>query len=449
MKEILVKDIIRVCEGKLLNGDENFICRSFSKDTRTIKENDVYIGIKGDNFNGNLFYEEAFNKKAALCILDDDTKINDCQKPIILVKNTIKALQKLATYKRNMYDIPVIAITGSVGKTSTKDLIYSTLKTKYNVLKTEGNYNNYIGLPLTILKLKSHEVLVVEMGMNSLGEISLLSKIVRPTIGIITNVGTSHIGKLQGRENILKAKLEILDGMTKDSTLIINNDNDLLHKNINTLKSKINLITIGIDEKSDYNASDIKYDLNSSSFMVENNHLNITSPSKGFVYNSLMAYVVGVKMGLSPSLIEKGLKECELTSNRLETHPTKKGFNLIDDSYNANFDGMALALETLGRYQTRKIAVLGDMFELGEYSEEIHKLVGEEANKNNIDVLITIGNDSKFINDIFKKEKIHFNQIEDSYDYLSKLIKPTDTVLIKASNGMKFHEKLGTFLENI
>ena len=205
MKEILVKDIIRECNASLIIGNENLKIENFSKDTREINENDCYIGIKGETFDGNLFYEDAFKKGSSACILEKESvkdidfrNYND--KTIILVDNSIKALQELAAYKRSLYDIPVIAVTGSVGKTSTKEIISSVLSTKYNVLKTEGNYNNHIGLPLTILKLKEHNAMVLEMGMNHLNEITLLSKIAKPTIAVITNIGTAHIGNLGSRE---------------------------------------------------------------------------------------------------------------------------------------------------------------------------------------------------------------------------------------------------------
>ena len=212
---IYVKDIVNVCNAKLVCGNLDLVCNNFSKDTRTILKDDVYVAIRGEKYDGNDYYEDAFLKGASVCILDkldldnfNYDKYSD--KTVLLVNNTVECLQKIASYKRSLYDINVIAVTGSVGKTSTKDMIANVLKQKYRVLKTEGNNNNHIGLPLTILKLKDHEVLVVEMGMNHFDEIRLLSKIAKPNIAVITNIGTSHIGNLGSRENILKAKLEIL-----------------------------------------------------------------------------------------------------------------------------------------------------------------------------------------------------------------------------------------------
>ena len=265
---IYIKDIINICNGKLVCGNIDLECTHFSTDTRKINKGDIYVGIKGDTFNGNVFYKDAIDKGASICILDDDTEVDNTyindNTTIILVEDTIDCLQKLAKYKRSLYNIPVVAVTGSVGKTSVKDIIYAVVSSKYNVLCTKGNLNNHIGVPLTILELNdSHEALIVEMGMNHFGELHNLSLIANPTLGVITNIGTAHIGNLGSRENILKAKLEILDGMN-NGTLIINNDNDMLR----TVKYD-NLITIGIDNDSDYVAHDIQENVFSNNVCLD------------------------------------------------------------------------------------------------------------------------------------------------------------------------------------
>ena len=230
MKEILVKDIVSICQGELICGDEDTVCESFSSDTRTIQPGEIYFGIKGEKYNGSEFFEEALKKGAKGCIMQDITisqSILEKYKDIFIIKvdNVVKVLQQVAAYKRSQYNIPVIGITGSVGKTSTKDMTASVLATQYHVLKPEGNHNNEIGLPTTILKLKDENALVLEMGMSSLGEISLLTNIAKPTTGVITTIGSSHIGELGSRENILKAKLEILEKLDPEGALIYNNDN--------------------------------------------------------------------------------------------------------------------------------------------------------------------------------------------------------------------------------
>ena len=273
MKEIKVKDIIKICNANLICGNEEEILENYKKDTREIENGDVYIGIKGEKFNGSTFFETAFEKGAKACILqdieiDEKTLKKYQDKIIIIVKDSVEALQKIAEYKRKEYNIPVIGVTGSVGKTSTKDILASVMSKKYKTLKTEGNYNNHIGVPLTILKLKDHEAAVIEMGMNHLGEISKLTKIARPTMSVITNIGTSHIGELGSRENILKAKLEILEGMEENAPIVINNDNDMLHDWYIKNKDTRNIITYGIENKSDIMAENIYTDDKGSKFTV-------------------------------------------------------------------------------------------------------------------------------------------------------------------------------------
>src|SRR5574344_600551 len=289
MSNIYVKDIITKFNGRLLIGDENLVLDNFSKDTREIKENDIYVGIKGEKFDGNLFYKDAFNIGAKCAILEhiNEDEIKEYHnKTIILVDNSIKLLQDLARYKRSLYNIPVIAITGSVGKTSTKDMIASVLSKKFNVLKSEANNNNHLGLPLTILKLKDHNALVVEMGMNNFGEISLLTNIAKTNVAVITNVGTAHIGNLGSRENILKAKLEILEGLNPKGALVINNDNDLLHEWFLNNKDKYNIITIGINEKSDYMANIIEKNEWWSTFSCDDVIYKVPVGGEHFIYNA-------------------------------------------------------------------------------------------------------------------------------------------------------------------
>lgn len=449
MHKIYVEDIIRECNGELVIGDLKKECINFSKDTRVIEENDVYIGIKGENFDGNKFYDKAFDNGASVCILDniEDIDINKYKdKTIIKVEDSIIALGKIAAYKRSLYDIPVIAVTGSVGKTSTKDMIASVLETKYNVLKTKGNLNNNIGMPLTILELKDHDCMVVEMGMNHLNEISYLTKIAKPTIAVITNIGTAHIGNLSSRENILKAKLEILEGLDKDGVLFINNDNDLLHKEYNNLKNEYKVKTIGIDNISDYMAYNIKEDITGSMFTIKDDNIEeniqVNVATRPFIYNSLMGYAIGKELNIEKDLIKKGISNLKLTDHRLEKKVNQNGVTIIDDTYNASYDSMKSSIELLGKSNNRKIAILGDMLELGEYSEEIHRKVGEDVVNNKIDILITVGEFSKYIKDEaikngFNKENIYsFEKQEDTYNLLKTILKNEDLVLIKGSHGI-------------
>ena len=454
MKEIKVKDILNLTKGNLITGDEELLCENFSKDTRTIQKGDIYIGIKGAKFDGNQFWKEALDK-GANCVMIQDVEISSeekekySNKTIIKVENTLEALYKIAQYKRSLYDIPVIAITGSVGKTSTKDLISSVVQTQYKTLKTEGNNNNNIGLPFTILRLKDHEAMVIEMGMNHFGEISLLTNIAQPTISVITNIGTSHIGNLGSRENILKAKLEILEGM-KEPKIIINNDNDLLHKWYEENKNHLEIHTYGIENNSEFLAKDIRAQEDSSIFNVnindENIEIKIPIGGKHFVYNALCAVVVGKLLGIDNNKIQKGISELELTKKRMEIRQLENGAILINDSYNASFESMKSSIEYLGNHTgKRKIAALGDMFELGEYSKELHKKVGMEVAKNHIDLLLCVGNDAKYIMEGAKEinKNINTQLLENNDKLLEKLrkeLKDGDILLVKASNATKFYE---------
>ena len=448
-----IKDILKVTDGELVIGNENLECENFSKDTRTIQNGDIYIGIKGENFDGNKFWNTAFDNGAEAVIVQNvgfskEQMEKYSNKTIIKVEDTLKALYEIAKYKRSLYDIPVVAITGSVGKTSTKDIIASVVSTKYKTLKTEGNNNNNIGLPLTILKLKDHEALVVEMGMNHFGEISLLTDIAKPTLAVITNIGTSHIGNLGSRENILKAKLEILEGM-KIPKIIINNDNDLLHNWYNENSEKLEIHTFGIKNNSEVMGKDIKMKEESSEFtaVTDLKETDIKVPVGGehFVYNALCAMTVGKVLNIPVDKIQYGIASFELTKKRMDIKKLENGAIIINDAYNASFESMKVSLEFLANHTgERKIAVLGDMFELGEYSEELHRKVGKEVVKNNIDMLICAGENAKYIIEEAKKsskiETYFMHNNEEIVENLSQKLRKGDVVLVKASNGMKFFE---------
>ena len=444
---IRVRDIIDICNAKLLQGDINKICNNFCKDTRIIEKDDVYVAIKGENFDGNDFCLDAIKKGSSVCILE---RVVDIPKEysditILVVEDSIKCLQELARYKISKFNGKVIAITGSVGKTSTKDMVYSVVNTKYKTLRTIGNNNNHIGLPLTILKYTDEDVMILEMGMNNFKEISLLTNIAKPNIAIITNVGTAHIGNLGSRENILKAKLEIIEGLKENGKLIINNDNDMLHGYYLENKND-NIVTVGIDNDSKYLAKNIEYMENSAIFTIDNNEINVNVPSSVFVYNSLVAYAVGKELGIEDNLIKEGIENFTLTKNRLDIKTNKNGVIIIDDTYNASFDSVKASLEIIkNRKEKRKIAVLGDILELGDYSENIHRSIANEVISSNVDILVTVGNDIKYLieeltDKEYEKEIYHFDKFDETYELLDNLLISGDVVLLKASNGINLTE---------
>ena len=460
---LTIEDILNCTNGKLIIGEKKLECKNYSKDTRTIKKNDTYIGIKGEKFDGSLFWKDALNNGAETVIInninlnDEKNQIEEYKKQnknIIQVEDTIKAIGEMASYKmkiqKEKYNLKVVGVTGSVGKTSTKDIIANVLSEKYKVLKTEGNNNNHIGLPFTILRLHDEEIAVIEMGMNHLGEISYLTKIAKPDISVITNIGTSHIGNLGSRENILKAKLEILEGMEKKK-IVINNDNDLLNKWYLKNKNNIEIHTFGIKNESEFKANNIKLKENSSEFICKNNdeEINISVPVGGehFILNALCATTVGKLLNLNNEEIKNGVKTFELTAKRMEIIHLKNNITIINDSYNASYESMKASILNLKNMKaTRKIAVLGDMFELGDFSERLHRDVGIEIYKNKIDKLFLIGENARFIGKEaekkgYKKENIfYFENKELLLNNLKQNLQNGDIILIKASNGMRLFD---------
>ena len=433
--KLTIKKILEITNGKLISGNEDEVIEKYSKDTRTINQGECYVGIMGENFDGNKFYKDAFKLGAVACILDHFSASSEEMGNIILVEDSVKAVQSIASYLVDNIDAKVVAVTGSAGKTGTKDMIYSVLSKKYKVLKSPGNYNNAIGLPFALLNYINEDIIVLEMGMNGLGEIDTLSKIAKPDIAVITNIGTAHIGLLGSRENILKAKLEILNGMNKDGVLVINNDNDLLNT-INGIEQKI--VRFGIDNKSDYNASNIYTKNGSTFFSIDNKEYSVPVLGKVFAYNALCAYAVGKQFDLSDEEIKEGLESVILTGNRMQIIEENE-HTIINDTYNANKEAVMSSLDTLTTFENKKVAILGDMLELGEYEEEIHREIGRYAN-GKVDMLITIGNLSKYIYEEFNGTKYHFDNKVDAMDIIKDLINKDDVILVKASQGMKLIE---------
>lgn len=445
MHSINVQDVVKLCGGRLLNGSEDLILNNFSTDTRKINKGDVYVGIVGDKFDGNDFYEDAIKKGANCLILSKEPKDYDKSVTIVIVEDTLKCLQELAKYKRSLYDIPVIAITGSSGKTSTKDIVYSVVSKKYKTCKTQGNYNNHLGVPLTILSLKDDdEVLVIELGMNHFGEISLLSSIAQPTISIITNIGTSHIDNLGSMEGIRQAKLEILDGMIGNE-VIINGDDKMLIQVLDDLKEDYDVKAVVIDNDGDYKGVNLEEDVFSSKFDIDNYIENVTVNVGGkvYVYNAIVAYAVGKMLDINDEDIKEGIADFKLSVHRLEKKMMSNGAMVIDDTYNATPEAVSSSISLLSRVKDkRRVLVLGNMFGLGEYTEELHIKLGEDVVNNNVDILVTIGDYAKMVGEraielgMNKDNVINFKEEMDSYQFLDELIEENDIVLVKGSHAM-------------
>ncbi|RGT59237.1 UDP-N-acetylmuramoyl-tripeptide--D-alanyl-D-alanine ligase [Coprobacillus sp. AF21-8LB] len=436
-----VYEIVEATQGILVSGNKDDEINFFSQDSRQMKNGGMYIPLKGERFDGHNFIESAFQTGAQAIISEKDVKYED--KIVIKVKDTYQALKDMASYLRNHRPVKVVGVTGSVGKTSTRDMVYSVVKQKYKTLKTEGNYNNEIGLPLTILRYHDEEVLVLEMGMNHLQEMSRLSMIARPDIACITNVGTAHIGELGSRENILKAKLEITDGMKEGSTLIINQDNDMLQ----TVElPHLNVVRVGKGKEASIQASHIILEETKSSFEVEyqgkKEIIEVPVQGEHNISNALIAIAVGIALNISLEDIKKGIQEFKLTKNRMDILE-KNHKTVIDGTYNASVDSMKSSIDVLANYKKRKVAILADMLELGDYSQQLHEEVGSYVASKGIDILVCVGKEAKYIYQKAResmKDVYYFESNQEVIDRLDELLKEDDVILVKGSHSMNLKE---------
>lgn len=464
MQAMKCNEVIRAVNGKLISGKNDTKFLNISTDSRTIRNGELFIPIKGERFDGHDYIEHAFRSGASgtvterdiVEIIKSDNGTDFGKKTIIKVDDTLKALKNLASYYRQKFKIPFIGITGSVGKTGTKDMISCILMQEYNVLKTEGNFNNEIGLPLTIFNLEPyHEVAVLEMGMSSIGEISSLTSIVHPRIAVITNIGMSHIEKLGSRQNILKAKMEILEGVPRDGLVVLNGDDNLLYG----LKGFLNKHTVyyGMDEGLDYQAYNIQNAGESGVYFdisIKGKEYKIHVPIPGVhnIYNALAALVVGIEMGVSIDGIIEGIRLFTPGKMRLNIISYNE-IKIINDTYNANPQSMEAALKVLkdinninGNSPKKRIAVLGDMLELGEWAYDAHFNLGKFSVSLGIDYIITVGQDGKNIAKGALEagaghEKVKsFSNNTEVLEFLKGFISSGDVILVKGSRGMKMEE---------
>jgi UDP-N-acetylmuramoyl-tripeptide--D-alanyl-D-alanine ligase len=409
--------------------------------------------------------EQAAQKGAAAILTQKPDKVPPDNIHIIYTNNTLRALQALAAWYLKSFDVPVAAITGSTGKTTTKDMIYSVLSEKYSVLRTQGNFNNEIGLPLTLFHLEPHhQIAVLEMGMSGFGEIRRLTAIAPPRVAVMTNIGVSHIEKLGSRENILKAKSEIFERFDAGCTAVLNDDNDLLHQAGQRMldeNAPYSVLRFGTGPDADYRAEDIRllgetrteYTLALDGERVP---IALNVPGKHNVYNSLAAIAVGRAFGLSLEEIRSGLLKFTGGKMRLNIFrlKTEADVKVIDDAYNASPDSVNAALRILQEMEGgRKIAILGDMLELGEYSQKAHRQVGEMAAKSGIDILVAKGRDSIWIGEgameagMPAESIYHMQDNQDVIDWLNDRLSEGDRILIKGSRGMQM-EQIVAYLKN-
>ena len=411
-------------------------------DTRKITKGCLFVCIKGERFDAHSFVNEALEKGASAVMIHSDIEVNGAY---IKVEDTSKTLLALGKYYRSLFDIPVVGLTGSVGKTTTKEFTHLVVGAKYNAIKTQGNLNNEIGLPQTLFTIdESTQAAVVEMGMNHFGEISRLTDATRPTVGVITNVGVSHIENLGSRQGILQAKLEICEGMPDNAPLILNGDNDLL----STVKDeRLNVVFFGI-ENGDFRAENIIENDMLTSFDVKYygkaQHISIPCVGIHNVYNALCAFAVGYFLDIDPQAAAEALSSYVPAGMRQKL--VKVGDVIsIEDCYNASPDSMKAALTTLKSINAnKKIAVLADMLELGDYSFEAHSSVGALAGEMKIDYLLAYGEHARAYVSSAKQNGLqnafHFDSKQSLCDMLLEITQSGDAVLFKGSRGMRLEE---------
>ncbi len=452
MKNMSLIKIATACNG-VYNGVDSLLSHEVSGvtiDSRNIQPGYLFIPIKGARVDGHDYIEQVMNN-GALCTLSEH-ELPDVSYPYILVSSCEQALKDIAEHYRTSLDIKVVGITGSVGKTSTKEMISSILSQKYNVLKTIGNYNNEIGLPLTIFNLtEAHEVAVLEMGINHFDEMTRLSKIARPDIAVITNIGLSHLEFLGDRDGVLKAKTEIFEYMSPDGTVVLNGMDDKL-RTIEAINYEAPIF-FGLDSSSDFYVSQVeslglegtrcKIHLDSGD---EINPL-IPIPGSHMVLNALAGAAVGEILDLSSEEIQNGIEMLRPVSGRNNIIKTND-YTLIDDCYNANPISMMAALDVLATANTRTVAILGDMGELGIKENEMHYNVGAYLGNTSISVVCCIGTLAKSIidgihstsNGSHQKECYYFETKDAFLNAMPKILKPNDSILIKASHSMGFED---------
>lgn len=446
MKSMSLREIAAVCGGHYY-GDEaklDIEVTGVAIDSRKVEEGFLFVPIKGARVDGHSFIPQVM-ESGALCSLSEH-ELEGATHPYIVVPSSEQALKDLAEHYRKALGIKVVGITGSVGKTSTKEMIGSVLSQKYNVLKTAGNFNNEIGLPLTIFNIRDHhEVAVLEMGISDFGEMSRLAQMAQPDICVITNIGLCHLENLIDRDGVLKAKTEMFEYRQPNAKIVLNGDDDKLIT-VKNSEDKAPLyfgLSTDMDAYAD-NIHSLSLKGTSCTLHLGDNAIDVIIPIPGhhMVYNALAGALVGRELGLTSEEIKAGIEALVPVSGRNNMISTDS-LLIIDDCYNANPVSMKASVDVLATADTRKVAILGDMFELGENENELHRGVGVHAAEKEIDVLICIGALSKNIAEGAANSNTAVHHFETKADFLNvveTLIKKDDCILVKASHGMEFPE---------
>ena len=448
MKNMTLGNIAAACGG-IYHGTEAAKEKTIAEittDSRKAGKDSLFVAIKGERVDAHKFIPAVF-EQGALCVISEQ-ELADPAGAYIQVDSSLQAIKDIAEFYRKQLDIKVVGITGSVGKTSTKEMIASVLSEKYRVLKTLGNFNNELGLPLTVFRLREEdEIAVLEMGISHFGEMHRLSKIARPDICVITNIGQCHLEFLGDRDGVLKAKSEIFDYLAPDGTIVLNGDDDKLA----TLQEVegIQPVFFGIDSDRMISATQI-HSLGLKGIACRictgQGDFDVTIPIPGYhmVYNALAGTAVGLSLGMTTEEIKRGIEKLESLSGRFHIIETDN-YTVVDDCYNANPVSMKASLKVLGDALGRKVAILGDMGELGENEQQLHEEVGVAAGQQGIQMLICVGALSEGMAKAAREtnpqmEVIHKQTLEEAIDSLPQYLKQGDTILVKASHFMHFEK---------
>ena len=445
MKNLTIENIIKAVNGKYF-GDASLLKREISSvttDSRAVTEGCLFAAIKGENSDGHDFIGAAL-EKGALCVIGERRSENDAS-PMIIVDNTVTALGDLAAFYRRQFDIPVLGITGSVGKTTAKEMVSSVLSRRFKVHKTPKNLNNELGVPLTLFCLdESHEFAVIEMGISHFGEMTRLAEIVRPDMALYTTIGFAHLEFLGDFDGVLKAKTEMLEYLPADGVIFVNGDNETLRK----LTCKQKICRYGVSPDCEVTAENIRL------LGTDGMELHIVSGERRFpakinsfgvhmVTAALGAAAVGLQMGLTDAEIADGIASYVPVGSRSGIIDTGK-ITIIDDCYNANPTSVAAALDSLSQLQGRRVCILGDMGELGETASKLHFETGAHAAQKGIDLIIACGelssNTAEGARYVGGGAVEHFMSKEELFTELTRLIEKGDSVLVKASHSQKFEE---------
>ena len=443
MNKLSLAEVAQVT-GAEVNSDAEIFFEGVSTDSRKISTGELFVALKGENCNGESFAKDALKKGAAAVLVSKIAKRLP-EGVVLKVDDTLEAYRQIAGAWRNRFNIPVVAVTGSNGKTTTKDLTAAALDALGHVQKTSGNFNNEVGVPMTLLELNDkHKAAVVEIGMRGLGQIKSLAEVVRPTIGIITNVSETHIEILGSIENIAKAKGELVEAIQEGGTIILNADNQYTLAMKNLVRDGVRVLTYSLEKDADFIAKNILIGSVSTEFTLsfKGKEYDFEIPMLGRhnVSNALAAIAAGFAVGLTFSELQRGFSTLTTTKMRYEVI-RRDGLTIINDAYNASPASMRAAIKTTAEvYDGRLIAVLGDMLELGDISERVHRELGAELVENKFDTLITLGELGKFIAagalDAGLKNVYSFDTHEDVAKKILELVREGDTILFKASHVM-------------